>query len=549
MSLDKKKDVNIVVESEKVEAAEEWIDGSCSDKSADISETIHTGPGASLQDDVIGFASKNFLNNESTQKVVSVEESSFTTEHGMNSPTPHNNTGPMPFSMINNQDMSYSSASSQHQHQVSYSAISASSTNVCIRCHCETCVCGSGGAFGQTGLPIVPSSGQVVDCCDIALNKDATPEVIVKHPDKPIKYQQDIGVRYLKPPTPPPSGNIVIREVRPPPVPEAPPLYVRLKPERPKTPPPLIIREAPPKPFKRQPTVVIDKVLPPAPPPPRKVIVEKLPPLPPKPQKVIIEKWLPYEKIKRNIIYQKLPDLPPTKNVKNTLITWSPIKAQIFKKFQNLGIIKADPSTYANQFCSELKDSNTTMNAMINMGASLHYQEAARAENSGQDVYYEDKEELARLMHTNFHPNDPICKQYLEKHGNLFAQNQVGMCTDQLLSSSELQRRNLCSEAQLMASGPCQNIQQMHQMDMGPPSFSPCADISWVNSAYGQVVNSTMGGVMCDTNVSSMYPQFCQGSQFVPLCPGPTNVCPFASDSDHCFERCTMCQQISFFPP
>ncbi len=57
-----------------------------------------------------------------------------------------------------------------------------------------------------------------------------------------------MAIRYLRPPTPPAPGEIVITQQPNVLTPPAPPLIIRQQPPRPPTPEPLIIREAPPKP-------------------------------------------------------------------------------------------------------------------------------------------------------------------------------------------------------------------------------------------------------------------------------------------------------------
>ena len=69
------------------------------------------------------------------------------------------------------------------------------------------------------------------------VNKDPNPEVIHKKPSKTIEYVQELAVRYLRPPTPPAPGDIVIQEMDyeySAPVP--PPIIIRQQPPRPKTP-------------------------------------------------------------------------------------------------------------------------------------------------------------------------------------------------------------------------------------------------------------------------------------------------------------------------
>ena len=43
------------------------------------------------------------------------------------------------------------------------------------------------------------------------INEDCHPELIIKPSCQPIEYNQDVQVRYLRPPTPPPAGDIIIR--------------------------------------------------------------------------------------------------------------------------------------------------------------------------------------------------------------------------------------------------------------------------------------------------------------------------------------------------
>lgn len=44
------------------------------------------------------------------------------------------------------------------------------------------------------------------------LNEDPNPEVITKVSGQPVEYNQEIQVRYLRPPTPAPHGDIIIKE-------------------------------------------------------------------------------------------------------------------------------------------------------------------------------------------------------------------------------------------------------------------------------------------------------------------------------------------------
>jgi hypothetical protein len=62
------------------------------------------------------------------------------------------------------------------------------------------------------------------------LNYDPEPEIIYRDNPNKVVYVQKVGVRYLKPPTPPPSGPIVIREIRSTPPQELPPFIVTTTP-------------------------------------------------------------------------------------------------------------------------------------------------------------------------------------------------------------------------------------------------------------------------------------------------------------------------------
>lgn len=152
-----------------------------------------------------------------------------------------------------------------------------------------------------------PNENNGVPITEYPINTDDSPVMITKPSEKTLEYTQDVFIRYLRPPTPPEPGEIVIQEMAsdtlatvPPP-----PLVIRQQPPRPITPEPLVIRERPPAP----PPLVGRKLITiPAqalPPPPRKVIVEQLPAVPPKPQMVLVERWLPYTRQKRRVIYKK----------------------------------------------------------------------------------------------------------------------------------------------------------------------------------------------------------------------------------------------------
>jgi hypothetical protein len=80
-----------------------------------------------------------------------------------------------------------------------------------------------------------------------------------------------------------------------------------------------------------------------------------MPPLPPKPQSIIVERWLPYKQQKRRVIYQKAPPVQAPTPQKNLIIQWEGTQARVVKEFRNLGIIKADPNTYVQQYGPQLR--------------------------------------------------------------------------------------------------------------------------------------------------------------------------------------------------
>ena len=74
------------------------------------------------------------------------------------------------------------------------------------------------------------------------LNQDPNPELITKRYKDTVSYVQELAVRYLKPPTPPAPGEIIIKQEPNIPTGPAPPLVIRQQPARPCTPEPLVIR-------------------------------------------------------------------------------------------------------------------------------------------------------------------------------------------------------------------------------------------------------------------------------------------------------------------
>lgn len=190
------------------------------------------------------------------------------------------------------------------------------------------------------------------------INEDANPEIITKRVDRSIEYVQELAIRYLRPPTPPAPGEIIITMEPNMPTGPAPPLIIRQQPPRASTPEPLVIREAPPE---APPAVGTKKITISGkrlPPPPRKVVIERLAPLPSKPQNVIIERWLPYGEVKRRVIFNKSsqPD-PVVAKPKNVIVQWEAPAVAIKKEVKYLGVIKANPTEYVDRYGASLKAS------------------------------------------------------------------------------------------------------------------------------------------------------------------------------------------------
>ncbi|CAF0852686.1 unnamed protein product [Rotaria sordida] len=132
---------------------------------------------------------------------------------------------------------------------------------------------------------------------------NTNPQVVYKPNNQEVVYKQNILVRWLQPPTPPPPAPIIIREIRAPAA-SQPPIICRQVPPCPPTPPPIIIREKPPPcPPCGQP-LIIEKRLPPVT-LPRQVIVERYPAPPSKPPTIIYEKYLPQTQQPRPIVVKR----------------------------------------------------------------------------------------------------------------------------------------------------------------------------------------------------------------------------------------------------
>ena len=186
--------------------------------------------------------------------------------------------------------------------------------------------------------------------------EDSNPQVINKRYTERVEYVQELAIRYLRPPTPPAAGEIVIVQEPNVATGPAPPLIIRQAAGRSETPEPLVLREAPPQP----PTPLGPKRITISgkrnPPPPRKVVIERLAPLPGKPQNVIVERWLPYGgEQKRRVVFQAAAASAEVANPRNVIVQWEAPEVSVKKEVKYLGVIRANPAEYVQKYGAELK--------------------------------------------------------------------------------------------------------------------------------------------------------------------------------------------------
>jgi len=195
-----------------------------------------------------------------------------------------------------------------------------------------------------------------INISEYKIHQDSNPQIINKRIEQQIEYVQELAIRYLRPPTPPAPGEIVISMEADKVTGPAPPLIIRQQPARAATPEPMVVREAPPQP--PQPVgpkriTISGKRLPP---PPRKVVIERLAPLPSKPQNVIVERWLPYGEVKRRVIFNKAPAVSAqVATPRNVIVQWEAPSVNIRKEVKYLGVIKANPAEYVQRYGASLK--------------------------------------------------------------------------------------------------------------------------------------------------------------------------------------------------
>jgi len=179
------------------------------------------------------------------------------------------------------------------------------------------------------------------------INQDPSPIRVLKPASTSLVYRQQVSVRYLQPPTPPPAAPIIIREKQAPQAVPQPPIIIRQTEPFAPTPPPLTIREKAPSPPRITEATIIERTVPAPPPPPRQVIIERIPAPPQKPRAIVYEKWLPYKQIRRPVIIQRCKaehkqQAPP----KNVIIEYERPKAIAIRNVIEEGIFRVDPIAY-----------------------------------------------------------------------------------------------------------------------------------------------------------------------------------------------------------
>lgn len=214
---------------------------------------------------------------------------------------------------------------------------------------------GEVSVFGQRGIWINRAEVETwkgeIPILEYKLFDDRNPQIINKITNQSVEYVQELAIRYLRPPSPPLPGDIIIKQ-EPDYTPQtAPPLIIRQQPNRPYTPEPLVVREAPPKlsnPIGIKRITIPSKKIPP---PPRRVVIERIPSLPKKPQKVIVERWLPYKETKQKIVLKKEPQLKDEfVTPRNIIVNWESPIATVRRQVKYCGVVRADPVKYVEKF-------------------------------------------------------------------------------------------------------------------------------------------------------------------------------------------------------
>ena len=191
--------------------------------------------------------------------------------------------------------------------------------------------------------------------------RDPNPRIIRRTTStSPITHEQRVSVRFLRPPTPPEPGPLIIKQVRPPQPPPPAPLIIRENPRKAETPPPIILREKPPTPPPIIPSETKIQTVEATPLPKRSVIIERFAAVPAKPRDIIIERWLPYGPAReRRVIVEPAPEEMRYPAPTHTVILHDNMEPRINRKFENLGISREDPQMYLSRYSGSLLDSLT----------------------------------------------------------------------------------------------------------------------------------------------------------------------------------------------
>lgn len=113
------------------------------------------------------------------------------------------------------------------------------------------------GNYDENSANIIKIDPPPLFSSSSVINQDPDPIRIVKPNNQNIVYKQQVNIRYLQPPTPPPPAPIIIREKQLAAPPSQPPIIIRQTAPAPPTPPPLTIREkAPTPPPVLEPTII-----------------------------------------------------------------------------------------------------------------------------------------------------------------------------------------------------------------------------------------------------------------------------------------------------
>ncbi|KAI3387585.1 hypothetical protein SNEBB_001036 [Seison nebaliae] len=255
-------------------------------------------------------------------------------------------------------------------------------------------------------------TNQNVDLNNYKINYDPNPQVINKIANDQVTYQQNVAIRYLQPPTPPPPAPIIVKEIRAPRAPTPPPLVIRQRAERQATPPPMVVRENPPAPPPMLEPKIVHKEIAAPPPPPRRVIIERLPPLPPKPRSLIVERWLPYRKQQRRVIYQKAKEEIRKPQARNMIIQWQRPSVQLQKNVRNLGVVKVNPKSYVQKYSGQLTNITHIDTALKKFGLNVNSEQLQAPAHVLAELRHAAErvgasEQLMSENFSSYHYNDP----------------------------------------------------------------------------------------------------------------------------------------------